>query len=414
MRSIEKSGITKARLEDVNSFSNGCAYSRAAATSGNTKSAEKMNTLPEPLIHTDCDLRDFQYMELDVRRLRDSRFAAQVSGDAFRAGFLLWCASWHQVPAASLPDDDIELANLAGYGRFTKEWKKVKDEALYGFVLCSDGRWYHPVIAEKASSAWDAKRRHAYGKLIDRLRKENNRREKEGRPLVGFPPFELWNAGRYPNGIPPEPPATSGGIPPENALRGNGAEQTGEGEGEGTEQNGDLINTNTEHLAPAPHPATSDDSSLPAGAPPGPAAIPASPATSARAKPADATASPSKQTWAAYATAYEARYQVAPVRNAKVNGQISQVVARLGAEESAAVARFFVGHSNLLYFRAMHPVDLLLRDAEKLRTEWVTGRKVTHTEALQFDKTQANANAFGPMLAEAQAKQNLGGNHVQH
>ena len=25
---------------------------------------------------------------------------------------LLWCASWHQVPAASLPDDDIVLARL--------------------------------------------------------------------------------------------------------------------------------------------------------------------------------------------------------------------------------------------------------------------------------------------------------------
>jgi hypothetical protein len=28
--------------------------------------------VPAPLTPVDCDLRDFQYMELDVRRLRDS------------------------------------------------------------------------------------------------------------------------------------------------------------------------------------------------------------------------------------------------------------------------------------------------------------------------------------------------------
>ena len=90
--------------------------------------------LPQPLTPADCDLRDFQYMELDVRRLRDSEFAAGATGEAFRAGVLLWCAAWHQVPAASLPDNDTELANLAGYGRVVKEWKKVREQALNGFV----------------------------------------------------------------------------------------------------------------------------------------------------------------------------------------------------------------------------------------------------------------------------------------
>lgn len=199
--------------------------------------------LPEPLVPADCDLSDFPYMELDVRRLRDSRFASTPNGDAFRAGVLLWCAAWHQIPAASLPDDDVELANLAGYGRMpisVREWKKVRAEALSGFVKCSDGRLYHPVIAEKAVAAGAAKRRHAYGKFLDRLRKENKAREKSGKPLFGIPTPEQWNSGAYPHGIPPEPQAisagnrpengaTSGQVPAENALRGNR-----EGEGEGT------------------------------------------------------------------------------------------------------------------------------------------------------------------------------------
>lgn len=46
--------------------------------------------LPAPLTPNDCDLTDFQYMELDVRRLRDSKFASTPKGDAFRAGIMLW------------------------------------------------------------------------------------------------------------------------------------------------------------------------------------------------------------------------------------------------------------------------------------------------------------------------------------
>lgn len=191
-----------------------------------------MSDLPAPLTPADCDLRDFQYMELDVRRLRDSEFAAGASGDGFRAGVLLWCAAWHQVPAASLPDNDTELANLAGYGRVVKEWRKVRDDALNGFVKCSDGRLYHAVIAEKAVAAFAAKVRHAYGKFTDRMRKENKGREKDGKPQFGIPTLEQWKSGAYPHGIPPEGAADSKRIPPENALRGNG---------EGTERERELI-----------------------------------------------------------------------------------------------------------------------------------------------------------------------------
>lgn len=198
--------------------------------------------LPAPLVPADVDLRDFQYMELDVRVLRDSRFAAQVSGDAFRAGVLLWCASWHQVPAGSLPDDDIELANLAGYGRFFKEWRKVRSEALTQFTKCSDGRLYHATVCEKAMAAWGSKLQHHYDRARDRLRKTNKARAAEGLPQVPELTFEAWNQRRMAGGLPMEKADASGGIPPklppegagipaENALRGNG-----EGEGEGTEK----------------------------------------------------------------------------------------------------------------------------------------------------------------------------------
>lgn len=113
--------------------------------------------MPEPLTPAGLDLRDFPYMPLDVVRLRDSDLAILSTGEGFRAAVMLWCAAWHQVPAASVPNDDRLLANLAGFGRDVKGWKAVRDEALRGFVECDDGRLYHKVIAEKAIEAMEAK-----------------------------------------------------------------------------------------------------------------------------------------------------------------------------------------------------------------------------------------------------------------
>lgn len=114
---------------------------------------------PEPMTPQGLDLRNFSYMPLDVVRLRDSDLAAVATGDGFRAAVLLWCASWHQIPAASLPDDDRILASLSGYGRDIDGWLSVKSDALRSFVKCSDGRLYHPTIAEKAIEAAEAKRK---------------------------------------------------------------------------------------------------------------------------------------------------------------------------------------------------------------------------------------------------------------
>lgn len=120
--------------------------------------------LPEPLVPVDTDLRDFPYMPLDVVRLRDSGLSAAPDGEVFRACVLSWCVSWHQVPAASLPDDDADLAWLLGYGRDVRGWKKLRSTgALRGWIKCSDGRLYHPTVAEKALEA-SQKRRSAKAK----------------------------------------------------------------------------------------------------------------------------------------------------------------------------------------------------------------------------------------------------------
>lgn len=109
--------------------------------------------------------------------------------------------------------------------------------------------------------------------------------------------------------------------------------------------------------------------------------------------------------WKGYSEAYHARYGVEPLRNAKVNGQLSKLCQRIPGDELEAVAGFFVRHNRALYVSAKHPVDLLLRDCEGLRTEWATGRTVTDTEARQADRTQATGNVFGNLIREAEARE---------
>ncbi|MBO9624151.1 MAG: DUF1376 domain-containing protein [Sphingomonas sp.] len=124
----------------------------------------------EPLTPPECDLRGLPFMPLDVVRLTDSDLFALATGDEFKAAVTLWCKSWLQVPAASLPDDDRILAHLSGSGA---RWRKLREIALRGFVKCADGRLYHPVIAEKAREAWD--RREEW------TERQNNKTERQKR-----------------------------------------------------------------------------------------------------------------------------------------------------------------------------------------------------------------------------------------
>ncbi len=122
-------------------------------------------------------------------------------------------------------------------------------------------------------------------------------------------------------------------------------------------------------------------------------------------------------TWEAYSNAYFDRYGTEPVRNAKVNAGIAQFVQRLGKDEAPHVARFFVGHGNGYYVREMHAVGPMLKDAEKLRTEWATNSRMTAHKAMQSDRTQTNFDSFGPLIAAAQSREEIekqqGGCHVE-
>ncbi|TWR85082.1 phage replication protein [Pseudomonas saxonica] len=97
--------------------------------------------------------------------------------------------------------------------------------------------------------------------------------------------------------------------------------------------------------------------------------------------------------WANYAMAYRKRYSVWPVWNAKVGGQLGQLVDRLGADVAHHVAAHYLKNSDAGVVRKCHSLNELLANAESYHTQWVTNRQMNATTANQIERKQANLTA---------------------
>lgn len=171
-----------------------------------------MTDLPEPLVPSEVDLREFSYMPLYTDRLMRSRTWLRCKRRPELAFYLinLWGASWHELPSASLPDDDDQLADFARCD--PHKWDDIKQSVMTesGWILCSDGRWYHPVVAEIALQSWAGCKTKEQKRAADRERK----RLRKG-AAIGIPS----SSARVPmefHSVPRDRP----GIPAENALKG--------------------------------------------------------------------------------------------------------------------------------------------------------------------------------------------------
>lgn len=99
------------------------------------------------------------------------------------------------------------------------------------------------------------------------------------------------------------------------------------------------------------------------------------------------------KTWANYAMAYRKRYSAWPVWNAKVGGQISQLIDRLGIDVAHSVAAFYVTVNDARLINDCHSLNHLLAKCEAFHTQWQTGRQMNGRTARQMEDTQANVNA---------------------
>ena len=112
-----------------------------------------MSDLPEPLTPADCDLREFGSMPIDTNMMIFDSEWLMLSAEQQAARLHCMAWSWRNRPAASIPDIRLS-ARPPGIPWTNRAWVKHREAVLKPWVLCADGRLYHPWLAEHANESW--------------------------------------------------------------------------------------------------------------------------------------------------------------------------------------------------------------------------------------------------------------------
>ncbi|WP_459675876.1 hypothetical protein [Acidisoma sp. 7E03] len=122
-------------------------------------------------------------MPLYGEQLFSSELYIEGTAVEFRAYIKLLYEAYKQKPAASLPSSDKALAYFAGFGSNVRKFLTVKQAVLREFILCSDGRLYHPLLCKVAIKAFEKHSRSILKREGDRKRLQNWRsRSREEHP----------------------------------------------------------------------------------------------------------------------------------------------------------------------------------------------------------------------------------------
>lgn len=101
--------------------------------------------------------------------------------------------------------------------------------------------------------------------------------------------------------------------------------------------------------------------------------------------------------WAAYAEAFQRRYGEPPARSATTNGQLANLIGRIGKDEAPHVAAFYLTLNDRRFVEDRHSPGLLLNKAHAVRTRWVTrDRPMSATLSAAGHETLNNLQSWEP------------------
>lgn len=139
-----------------------------------------MTGYPAPPVPSECTMEGNDWFPFFFDRLRKSKWWRRASDLARARNVMMWGEAYKAVPAGSLPDDDDELAEAAGFGMDAAAFIAAKAEIMAPWTLCSDGRWYHPTICEVALDAWERKSER---RKLEAQKKRDQRDKARGVPV---------------------------------------------------------------------------------------------------------------------------------------------------------------------------------------------------------------------------------------
>jgi hypothetical protein len=117
----------------------------------------------------------------------------------------------------------------------------------------------------------------------------------------------------------------------------------------------------------------------------------------------------STATWIAYSDAYYHRHGQYPVRDKIANTHCKRLVEAAGAEEAPFIAAWYLKSMDYIYANAKHPLNLLIRDWQKFRTEMLQGTIGTSTKSRQDDAAFNRLSAIAEAGMESENEKRING-----
>jgi hypothetical protein len=118
--------------------------------------------------------------------------------------------------------------------------------------------------------------------------------------------------------------------------------------------------------------------------------------------------SDSTKCWDAYSYSYIHVYgeEATPVRNARANAQIKQLIGYVGPEEAELLCRVYPTMKDSYYHHQRHPLGLLISQYQKIRTDMKLGRSVSRKEAAKKEELSSNIDEASAYLREKHGGEN--------
>ncbi len=130
---------------------------------------------------------------LDVHRIEQSDTWLVASPDERPWLLMLWAMSWKRIPCGTLPADESIIRGLIGCT--SAFWKGHREVLMRGWVMHSDGRYYHSTITELVErsegkrATWRAGKSKARNSVVKEKQGHNGNvlAESEGSPSSSSP-----------------------------------------------------------------------------------------------------------------------------------------------------------------------------------------------------------------------------------
>jgi len=113
---------------------------------------------------------------------------------------------------------------------------------------------------------------------------------------------------------------------------------------------------------------------------------------------------------ATYVKAYQKRYPEArPDLTGKIQGKVKTYVGEVPIERACEMIRMYCEMNDPWFLTKCHDFGTFIENLSKVGVALDGGRTLTQAEIRQMDRKQTNLNAWGPVIADAEAKEAANG-----